>query len=94
MALTVVAAYDVREDDRRAKLAALLQSVGDRVQKSVFLLVLDASELVTLRERALQVIDPDVDSLYFLHQCASCYGTMDCVGQASTPSRTLYWAVL
>ncbi len=92
MALTVVAAYDVREDDRRAKLAAMLQAVGNRVQKSVFLLVVDPAGLAELRERALHVIDPDVDSLYFFHQCASCYGTMDCVGQASTPERTLYWA--
>ena len=43
--LTLLAAYDVREDDRRARLAAVLQSLGDRVQKSVFVIILDETEL-------------------------------------------------
>ncbi|NLI18441.1 MAG: CRISPR-associated endonuclease Cas2, partial [Actinomycetales bacterium] len=40
MALTMVVSYDVTRDDRRAKLAALLQTWGDRIQYSVFLLTL------------------------------------------------------
>lgn len=44
MALTVVAAYDVSEDRRRARVAAMLQMYGDRVQRSVFLLSLRAEQ--------------------------------------------------
>lgn len=51
--LTLIAAYDIREDDRRAKLAAVLQSIGDRVQKSVFVIMIDDAELDELRHRSL-----------------------------------------
>ena len=36
MAVTLLVAYDITVDNRRARLAALLQSWGDRIQYSVF----------------------------------------------------------
>ncbi len=93
MALTVIAAYDVSEDARRARLAALLQTTGDRVQKSVFVLAVDDVDLTEIRTRALDIIDPDTDSLYFFRQCAPCWEAVGCVGQAHAPDRTLYWFV-
>lgn len=92
--MTIVAAYDVTSDDRRARLAALLQSVGDRVQRSVFVLSLEPDSLDELRSRAMAVIDPDADSLYLFRQCADCWEQVQCIGQADPPSRTLFWAVL
>ena len=47
--MIVVAAYDVSQDDRRARLAAVLQSLGEGVQRSVFVLSLDDEELAGLR---------------------------------------------
>lgn len=91
--LTVIAAYDVREDDRRARLAAVLQSMGDRVQKSVFVLLLDESELAELQARSLQIIDADTDSFLIFRQCSSCWNKKVEVGQASTPSESTHWAV-
>ena len=49
--VTVVAAYDVTADNRRARLSALLQAYGDRVQRSVFLARGEAAELDELRRR-------------------------------------------
>lgn len=92
--MTVIAAYDVTSDDRRARLAALLQSVGDRVQRSVFVLSLEPEDLDELRTRALRIIDPGDDSLYLFRQCVGCWGQVQCLGQADPPTRTLYWAVL
>lgn len=43
--MMILAAYDVAVDGRRSRLAALLQSVGDRVQKSVFVLSVDHGTL-------------------------------------------------
>ena len=63
MALTVIAAYDIRVDDRRARLAALLQAYGDRIQKSVFVLEVDEDELRTITTRSLAIIDPATDSV-------------------------------
>lgn len=90
--MIVIAAYDVSEDDRRAQLAALLQSIGDRVQKSVFVLTVDEERLAAFRARAIDIIDVDTDSLYLFRQCAACWDVMGCVGQAEPPSPVLYWA--
>lgn len=92
MALTVLATYDVREDDRRARLAAVLQAFGNRIQKSVFLLQVDDDELSQLVARAEAIIDLDVDSLWLLRQCASCYEDLLTLGQTKPPQRVLYWA--
>lgn len=94
MALTVIAAYDVSEDDRRARLAALLQTHGDRIQKSVFVIMVDHDELAELAEHARRIVDTDTDSVWFLRQCTSCWADALTVGQAKSPERTLFWAVL
>lgn len=92
--MMVVAAYDVTVDSRRSRLAALLQSAGDRVQKSVFILSVNQETLGELRARAAGIIDVDEDSLYFFTQCGGCWEALDCVGQADPPQDVLYWAVL
>lgn len=92
--MIVVAAYDVSEDSRRSRLAALLQSVGDRVQKSVFVLSINGDELAALRERMSTIIDPDRDSVYVFRQCAPCWEIVDCLGQADPPRPVLYWSVM
>lgn len=91
--LTLIAAYDIREDDRRAKLAAVLQSIGDRVQKSVFVIMIDDAELDELRQRSLQIIDPRVDSFLVFRQCSPCWTKQLAIGQAKTPSPVTHWAV-
>lgn len=92
--MMVIAAYDIREDGRRSRLAALLQAWGDRIQKSVFILDVTAIDLDEVRSRAADIMDLDVDSLYFFAQCASCAGSMGCLGQSRRPERVLYWAAL
>ena len=90
--LTLIAAYDVRHDDRRARLAAMLQSVGDRVQKSVFVLMIDSQSFSELRLRAGQIIDPDTDSLLFFRQCATCWDSHVPLGQGHVPEEVTHWA--
>ncbi|WP_028709296.1 CRISPR-associated endonuclease Cas2 [Propionicicella superfundia] len=94
MALTLIAAYDVADDMRRARLAALLQTYGDRVQQSVFILEADSDSFSELQASATKIIDAEDDSLWFLRQCAHCWEQAVCLGQAQAPSRVLYWAVL
>lgn len=92
--MIVVAAYDIRDDGRRSRTAAILQAWGDRVQKSVFVLDLSVQSLAEVRVRLAAVLDHDEDSLYIFHQCATCWTTLDCVGQAAKPDKVLYWAAL
>lgn len=94
MALTLVAAYDVSEDGRRARLAALLQAYGDRIQKSVFIIMVDDAELAVIGQRARDIIDLDTDSLWMMRQCGACWDDAITIGQTNPPSKALYWAVL
>ncbi len=94
MALTTVATYDVREDARRARLAALLQAHGDRIQKSVFLLATAPDELVTLCDRAADIIDAETDSLWIMRQCCDCWDVVVRIGQAEPPAKVLLWTVM
>lgn len=91
--MTLIAAYDVRDDDRRAHLAAMLQSVGDRIQKSVFVLMVDSDSFSELRLRARQIIDTDTDSLLFFRQCATCWDSHVPLGQGHVPDEVTHWAV-
>lgn len=43
--LTRVVAYDVADNNRRARVAALLQTHGDRIQQSVYLLTIEPTRL-------------------------------------------------
>lgn len=55
--------YDVVTDPRRERLANLLQTYGDRVQYSVFIVDAKPAKLIRLRAAMRQVIDPDADSI-------------------------------
>lgn len=94
MAVTHVAVYDVSEDQRRARLAALLQAHGDRIQRSVFLISSDADTLSAITTKSAGIIDEDTDSLWIMRQCESCWEVVERVGQATPPSLARYWAVM
>ncbi|MGW0036105.1 CRISPR-associated endonuclease Cas2 [Gordonia sp. NPDC003376] len=61
----LLVAYDVVDDLRRTRLAKLLESYGDRIQYSVFLIDLTAAQEVRLRKSAIAKIDISVDSIVF-----------------------------
>lgn len=92
--MMIVATYDITADHRRSKVAAVLQTWGDRIQKSVYLLDLTAQGLTDVRNRCQPLMDLDSDSLYFFPLCASDWTNTICVGQAEPPHKVLYWAVL
>ncbi|WP_202863664.1 CRISPR-associated endonuclease Cas2 [Ornithinimicrobium avium] len=92
--MIVVAAYDVRADERRSRIAATLQAWGDRIQKSVFVLDISSEDLDELCSRIGAVMDPDEDSFYVFTQCGTCWSSTRCIGQANKPEQTLYWLAL
>ncbi len=94
MAVTVVAAYDVRDDPRRARLAAMLQAHGDRIQKSVFVLSLSPEEVEDIKTKAQDIINVNTDSLWLMRQCKGCWETLIQVGQATRPEKVLLWTVM
>ena len=69
--LTVIT-YDVNTEDpagrqRLRKVARHCVNYGQRVQNSVFECIADAAEMVRIRERLAQLIDPEKDSLRFYY---------------------------
>lgn len=89
--MIVVAAYDIADDGRRSRVAAVLQSVGDRIQKSVFLIDVSAEVLAEVRARVAAIMDPERDSLYVFTQCRACWQGVHCIGQASPPEKEVLW---
>ena len=94
MALTHVIAYDISDDRRRARVAAILQTYGDRIQRSVFVATIEPGLLTEARERISQIINPETDSVYVFRQCAARWEAVGIYGQATVANEALYWAVL
>jgi CRISPR-associated protein Cas2 len=94
MALTVLVAYDITEDRRRARAAATLQRWGDRVQYSVFIVTVTPEDYDQLLAALTDIIDPDEDSILALRQCGTCWDSKVVIGQVAPPEPVLYWAAL
>lgn len=58
-------AYDVSDDVRRTKVAKKLESYGDRVQYSVFIVDTRPAKLLRLRTQLINLIDQATDSILF-----------------------------
>ena len=61
----LLVAYDVVDDRRRTRLAKVLESYGDRIQYSVFLVDLTPAQEVRMRAKVRSVIDERDDSVLF-----------------------------
>lgn len=70
--LDVVASYDIVNDQRRTKLANLLEEYGTRVQYSVFELTLKPRELKQLRQQAARLLKDETDSIRYYVLCHNC----------------------
>ena len=64
--------YDVPDDRRRLKIARYLESIGERVQYSVFEAYLNSKELEKLLKRMQKIMDAEEDSLRIYLLCAIC----------------------
>jgi len=77
-----VIAYDVSDNARRTRVARRLESVGERVQGSVFEADLNEKTLARLTMQLEKVIDPAVDGVRFYRLCGECVREVRCVGQS------------
>jgi CRISPR-associated protein Cas2 len=86
-----VIAYDISDSNSRVKVASLLGSIGERIQRSVFLCDIDEKRLATALWRAAQLIDEGTDSVHVFPQCPTCQGSVRVLGQARVPQDVEYW---
>ncbi len=67
--MLVLVSYDVATEEngqrRLRRVAKACQDYGQRVQYSVFECIVDPAQWATLRQRLIEEIDPDKDSLRF-----------------------------
>ncbi|MDT8898210.1 CRISPR-associated endonuclease Cas2 [Thermanaerothrix sp. 4228-RoL] len=77
-----VLAYDIADDRRRLKIARLMESLGERVQESVFEAYLTPRELERLLKRVERVLVVEEDSLRIYRLCGGCKGTIRTLGRA------------
>jgi CRISPR-associated protein Cas2 len=76
-----VIAYDVGDDRRRERVAALLEGWGRRVQRSVFECELTGEELKTVWGRVLDVLQKGEDRCRVYRVCAECLALGRQVGE-------------
>jgi len=73
--------YDVRTSSRRLQVAKILESVGSRVQRSVFEAYLDERTMNRLIRRLEQKIDLETDSIRIYTLCMTCRRQIRLIGQ-------------
>jgi CRISPR-associated protein Cas2 len=74
-------AYDIADNKRRAKIAKLMESMGERVQGSVFEAYLDSAELQKVVKKSEKVMEMAEDSLRVYFLCESCRPKLQTLGQ-------------
>jgi len=94
MALTVLAAYDISDDHRRARVAATLQRWGDRIQLSLFVCTLEPTDVDQMVAAVRDIIDLRTDSFLVFRQCGTCWDRLITLGQGEPRKPTLYQVVM
>lgn len=75
-----VIAYDITDNRRRLKVAKLIDSLGFRVQGSVFEGYLTSREFERLVRALTRAVDSDTDSLRIYPICESCRVKLTLIG--------------
>ena len=88
-----IVAYDIAEPKRLHSVAAIFESVGTRVQKSVFECMLDAAAFADLRERLNECIDPKLDRVRYYPMCPWCLERVAWQGTGEPPEDNAYYIV-
>lgn len=92
--MKVLISYDITQDGARARVSAILQQWGDRVQKSVFMCQMSGDQLLETMALIEEIIDPRTDALLAVPLCASCQSNQTYLGQYHEPPTTSCWVVL
>ena len=82
----IVAVYDIPDNKRRKRVADILESYGDRIQKSVFELPINRRLMKACLAQLNEVIDLKEDSFVTYRVCAACDKERLYLGQATSLS--------
>jgi CRISPR-associated protein Cas2 len=85
-----VIAYDIPNDRRRTKVHKVLSGFGEWTQFSLFECHLTPKQLLQLRHRLDQLLNPEEDSVRFYYICERCVAKAQTVGSAPPEDKRLY----
>jgi|YNPNPStandDraft_1061719.scaffolds.fasta_scaffold410426_1 CRISPR-associated protein Cas2 len=80
-----VIAYDIVDDKRRLRVMKAVENFGDRVQDSVYEVLLERPVFERLRRRIADLIDPQEDTVRYYHLCAACWARIERDGVGPEP---------
>lgn len=86
-----VVSYDIPDDQRRAKIANILEDFGDRVQYSVFECMLDQPLLEKMIGRLEKMVKVDEDSLRVYPLCGNCERVIRLIGKGEVTKAKKYY---
>ena len=89
--MKVIVAYDVSNDDARARLSAALATYGVRIQRSVYECFLDEQQLAEVLDRARRLIDVRHDVVHAFPVCVTCAEHRQSLGQDIGSADEAYW---
>lgn len=93
MALTVLFSYDIVENRKRAKCAALLQTVANRIQDSVYIGVLEQKTLDEVVAAVKKIINLETDTLLISKLCSNCWEKHLEIGQAKISTNEVCYCI-
>jgi CRISPR-associated protein Cas2 len=77
----VLISYDITSDEKRRKVAAILENILPRVQYSVFEGEAPDEVIPTTVKKALRHLEPETDSLRVYRLCESCVKKVEVHGK-------------
>lgn len=86
-------AYDISDDDRRARVAAYLSTFGVRLQWSVFHCQVPSGALDEIMAVAKEIIDIETDVIQAFVQCSNCVEASVSIGQVPPDLHVRYWVL-
>lgn len=88
-----VISYDITDDRRRARAAAVLLDFGARIQESVFVATLDDELQARLLDRLRKVVDEIDDKVHLFPLCQACGQRVIVIGKADLPEDQPFYIV-
>jgi CRISPR-associated protein Cas2 len=89
----VLVCYDVVDDGKRTRLLKALKGFLDRVQKSVFEGELDGGRAQAMRQKILEIIDPQEDTVRIYVLCGRCRPRTELLGTGQLPDTEPDWVI-
>jgi len=85
-----VIAYDISNDRRRTKVHKILSAFGEWTQFSLFECFLTPKQLLQLKHRLDQHLNPEEDSVRFYYICERCAAKAKTVGSSPPQEKQLF----